>query len=165
MSCHTSSYSKRLLFQISPLHYIGQQSYCRSTPSLCSMYPIHDRTNGYNGSLWFYQIWDTYFQIKCTWRLLLQKSQNTPPTEASTNRGLAISEMKAQVPILRGEGCTPCGIPSEGPSWYASLSPQLLLRSSGVGTAPHSPGIALYTLNVFTLQFNCLSLHYVRFDI
>ena len=55
---------KRLLFQISPLHYFGQQSYCRSTPSLCSMYPIHDRTNGYNGSLWFYQIWDTNFHLK-----------------------------------------------------------------------------------------------------
>ena len=95
MSCHTRSYSKRLLFQISPLHYIGQQSYCRSTPSLCSTYPIHDRTNGYNGSLWFYQIWDTYFQLKRTWRLLLKKSQNTSTTEAPTNRGLAIPTVKA----------------------------------------------------------------------
>ena len=116
--------------------------------------------------LWFYQIWDTYFQLKCTWRLLLQKSQNTSPTEAPTNRGLAISTMKAQVPVLRGEGWTPCRIPSEGLSWYVSLSPQPLLRSWGIGTAPHSRGITLYTLVVFTAEINFSSLlHYVCYDI
>ena len=107
MSCHTRSYSKRLLFQISPLHYIEQQSNCRSTPSLWSSYLFRDRTNGYNGSLWFYQIWDTYFQLKCTWRLLFKSLKILPLLKTPTNRGLATSTMKAQVPVLRGEGWTP----------------------------------------------------------
>ena len=37
----------------------------------------------------------------------LQKSQNTSPTETPTNRGMATSTMKVQVPVLRGEGWTP----------------------------------------------------------
>ena len=36
-----------------------------------------------------------------------QKSQNTSPTETPTNRSMATSTMKVQVPVLRGEGWTP----------------------------------------------------------
>ena len=45
----------------------------------------------------------------------------------------------------------------------ASLSPRQLLTSRGIGMDPHSPGIALYTLVVFTSEINYSSLlHYVR---
>ena len=37
----------------------------------------------------------------------LHKSQNTWPTETSTNHGLATSTMKGPVPVIRGEGWIP----------------------------------------------------------
>ena len=50
---------------------------------------------------------DTYFQLKCTWRLLFKSLKILRLLKTPTNRGLATSTMKAQVPVLRGEGWTP----------------------------------------------------------